>query len=510
MAQKRRMAASEHSVGQRIDEQDPIWRRYAISAILIAGALYWMLMALRLAPLHFDESQYWSYGEAFDFGYYSKPPLVAWLIRLSTELFGDTEIGVRALAPALHAWIAWMIYLSAERLFEPRTAFWACVAYLAMPGVVVSSSLMTTDPVMMAAWSSALYALIRAIEPPTPALARTARWWLLCGAAVGLGLLAKYTAIAFVGGALGYAVFSRPATAARAPGDWRGPALAVVAALLAFSPNLIWNAQNGFASFLHVADNAKLGGGPRYDVVKALEFFAVQAVVAGPVVFGGLLAMAVLPSWRHEWSYRLLMWLAAPLPLAMIVQAFLSRAHPNWAAPAYIAAAIAVCAWLLDRNRARLLYAAAVIGAVSVIAFNGLAGVYALRHAELPRLYDPYKKMRPNPPICRAALERLGERLLVGADRRLLADCMFAGGLGLDRIRIWAPGAPGNHYQLAAPLEAGEPVEMVFLALGDRAAAADALSRFERVSGVREGEIRTHADRSQRYVTAVVSGFRGY
>jgi len=42
------------------------------------------LAAVRLSPLQLyaDEAQYWVWSRHLDFGYFTKPPLIAWLIRL--------------------------------------------------------------------------------------------------------------------------------------------------------------------------------------------------------------------------------------------------------------------------------------------------------------------------------------------------------------------------------------------------------------------------------------------
>lgn len=495
------------------------WAGHMLTLILGVLAVRILVNALALAPLHFDEAQYWTYGEEPAFGYYSKPPLAAWLIRFSTELFGDTELGVRALAPVLHGWIAWLIFATGRRLFEARSGFWAGAVYLAMPGVTVSSGLMTTDPAMMAAWGAALYALVRALQAEVSAdpAERGGRliWWGALGAAVGLGLLAKYTMVAFLGGCLGYVLFSRQGRWGARRTDYSGPAVAAFAAVLALSPNLYWNAMNDFATIAHVGDNAKLGGGPKLDIVHAIEFLGAQAAIFGPVMLVALALMLVRGGWRDEWEFRLLMWLTLPLPLLMTVQAFLSRAHPNWAAPAYIAGALVVATWLLDRRMRGWVIASLAVGALAFVGFWGLAGVYAKQRTELPRLYDPFKKMRIGPAICEKALAArtgaLAEARLLSSDRRLLADCMFAGKLGTDDIAIFnGDGRAGNHYELTSSLAAGEEGPFLLVLRMDQTRAARFTGLFRQVVPIETGEIRTHADRVTPFFLAQVSGFNGY
>lgn len=512
-----RIAAGQGATGAPsiVDEDSSRWLWRALAAIALVLLARLGLLALDIAPLHFDEAQYWTYGEALDWGYYSKPPMIAWIIRLGSEIFGATPFGVRVFSPVIHSVVACLVFLIARRLFDARTGFWSAIAYLAVPGVTVGAALMTTDTPMMAAWALGLYALVRIAEPG-PATDGKLGWYALFGVALGFGLLSKYTIVALPAGALGYALFSREGGAGlRASGPGRvfagralaGAAVALAAALIVWSPNLWWNAENGFASILHVADNAKLGDGPAYDPEKALEFVVAQIGVFGPVLFVALAWMATQDGWRREWPYRLLIWISAPLLLAMIVQAFLSRAHPNWAAPAYIGFTIAVSAWLLDRRRARWLQAAAVVGVLVFAGFLGY-GLYLKEHRlELPRIADIFKKMRPGPAVCERALPLRDGRPLFSADRRLLADCMFMAKLGVDDIRIFTGGAPGNHYQLVAPLEAGDGEPLLLVHAGPRSYIDGVLRLFDKVEILDEGAIPLHADRSTDYVIAAVQGY---
>ena len=62
------------------------------------------IIYLQYTPLglYTDEAQYWLWSRALDFGYFSKPPLIAWLVRASTNLCGNGEACVRLASPLLH------------------------------------------------------------------------------------------------------------------------------------------------------------------------------------------------------------------------------------------------------------------------------------------------------------------------------------------------------------------------------------------------------------------------
>ena len=495
------------------------WARWALFAILGATLLRLGWNALQIAPMHFDESQYWTYGESLDWGYYSKPPMIAWLIRLSTELLGDTVFGVRFFSPILHGLIAWMVFAAGRLLFDGRTGFWAALIYLLAPGVTVSATLMSTDPPMMLGWAVALYALARAMtkEGLQGEGGLAVGWWLVLGAAIGFGLLSKYTIIAFAGGCLGYFLFARQDGPIwrRPPQGARliGPAIALAAAVIVFSPNLIWNAAHDFASFSHVGDNAKLGGGAQFRFDKLGEFAGAQFGVFGPISLLALIGAALFGDWRHEWPYRLLFWLCLPLLIAMVAQSFLSRAHPNWAAPAYIAGSILAAAWLLDLGRRGLLFAALALNMVAGGLFLGLTAYAGADASATPRMLDPMKKTRHNHAICERAMAHRGDLRLIGAERRLMADCLFAGRLTIEQARMLPSARAKNHYQLAASLDPQAPEardeSFLFIWRGGPEGAQGHLERFERWEVLEQGEVRTHKDRIELYTIGRVKTYRG-
>lgn len=471
---------------------------------------------LSLIPIHFDEAQYWAYGRELAFGHYSKPPLVGWLIELSTSIFGDTLFGLRFFAPLAHLAIGALIFLTARRLFDARTGFWAALVYSAAPGVSISALLMTTDPPMMAGWALALYASVRIAEVrPGKKTPEPWAWWAVMGFGIGAGMLAKYTGGVFVVGALGYALMSRERPIA--PTRRKGAMIAAGTALLTLSPNLIWNAGHGFVTFAHLGENAEIR--PDRGLVhpdELGEFLGAQFGVIGPVAFLAVLAalaMFARAEARSDWKARLLAWQTAPLLVAMCVQALLSQAQPNWAAPAYVAGSILAARFLLARDWSRALRLHAWIGGVALAAVLALGAVYMVWAQDLPRSPDPFKKMRIGGPFCEAALSAMegeGAEALLSNDRRRLSECLFQGGLDFPDAAIWDPdGRPSNHFEFRSRLEAGD-ARLFLLAVEGEALGEDIAARFVSAIPLGVGEFRTHEDRSVRYTLWLVEGFEGY
>jgi 4-amino-4-deoxy-L-arabinose transferase-like glycosyltransferase len=375
----------------------------AVSLITVAR-LGWLW--LQPAGLYPEEAQYWFWAKHLAFGYYSKPPLVAWLIALTTAAFGDGELAIRLSAPLLTAGAAIFVYAIGARLYDRRIGAWSAIAYASLPGASVAAWVISTDAPLLLFWAAALYAFVRARE------GGGRRWWLAAGIAAGLGLLSKYAMAYWLLSAVGFVVL--------VPSERRHvrPLLAAVGvALLVSSPNLWWNWNNDFVSYRHTADNAELST-RLFHPSQALDFVAVQFAVFGPLFFAGLLLLAVRRRALAEPRARLLAVFALPTLAMMLCVSCLSRAHANWAAPAYVSATVLVVARLLESAWRRLvaLSIAAHLG-VALLLFAGLPALAAAGIA-LPAEYDPLNRLRG----WRELGAQVGAALSVHPGHRLFAD----------------------------------------------------------------------------------------
>src|SRR3954451_2249395 len=113
-------------------------------AVLIVGAITATRIAvLVLTPLQLypDEAQYWWWAQTPDWGYFSKPPLIAWLIGAVTSLCGNGTACVRAASPLLHGLTALVVGATGTALGGRRVGAWAAMLYATMPGVSFSAML---------------------------------------------------------------------------------------------------------------------------------------------------------------------------------------------------------------------------------------------------------------------------------------------------------------------------------------------------------------------------------
>tara|TARA_R110002073_G_scaffold229245_1_gene390079 strand:- start:28 stop:1434 length:1407 start_codon:yes stop_codon:yes gene_type:complete len=177
--------------------------------------------------------------------------MVAWLIWLGTAIAGHNEFGVRIGAFLCGLIAMGFLYALANNLYDKSTAMRAVLLFSILPLGFASSFLMTPDAPLVAAWAATLYYMERAL------VADRSSAWLGMGIAFGLGILSKYTL-----GLLGIAalVFVIIDPTARRWMKRPHPYFAAMLAIALFSPVIIWNIENNWASFLFQSTRV-LGGG---------------------------------------------------------------------------------------------------------------------------------------------------------------------------------------------------------------------------------------------------------
>lgn len=339
-----------------------------LTVLALAALLILRVAALFLSPLELyaDEAQYWRWGQDLSWGYYSKPPMIAWVIHLTTALFGIQEWSVRLAAPLLHTAAAGLLFLTGRAMLNARAGFFAALLYAVMPSVVLSSNVLSTDGVLMPFWCGGLYLFWRLRSGE-------GRWIsaALLGAAIGCGMLSKYAMLYFgIGMALTCLIDAPSRRAIFSP---LGAVIAAVAGLI-IAPHLAWNAANDFATVGHTVDNANLGG-DLFNPENALSWLGDQLGMFGPVSFIALLiGLAAFRGQkaREATTSTWLLCFILPVLIFILAQAIISRAHANWTATAYPGAALLIALWF-SRGKAVTLWSSLALNTSVAAVFVTIA-----------------------------------------------------------------------------------------------------------------------------------------
>jgi len=403
---------------------------------------------LDLAP---DEAHYWDWSRHLDWSYYSKGPLVAWLIRGSCELAGawsERATGSLAFAVRLPAVVCGSLLLvslyllTVQVLGRPRLALALVAGGLTLPVVAAGSSLMTIDSPYTCCWGWALVFAHRAVSGKS-------EWaWEATGLAVGLGILAKYTMVLFPASLALFLLSSRPHRRLLVSAGF-GSMLGI--SLLCCVPILIWNAQHGWVTFLHLfrlaglAPAAEPAGQPDGGIHwtgPAYYLGGQAAVLLGYWFLVWLAAMVAYRPWRQaDPGLRFLWWLSAPVFLLFAGFSFKTGGgEPNWPVTAYLSGGVLGASWLARQLESpsrpyRLATGLALAAALAA----GLALTLAIHHSQavhplLEVVAGPPSAERPYPvrrldPTCRlrgwrhlaARIDELREQVRARGEEAVLA-----------------------------------------------------------------------------------------
>ncbi len=317
------------------------WRMAALG--LVGSTVLLRLVYLGLPDLLPEEAYYWNYARHLDLGYLDHPPMVAWLIGLGAAGFGDTEFGVRS--GAFLCWLvtAWFCFALARDLFGKGTALVAVMLMAVLPFFFLFGFFTTPDAPLTACWAGALFFLERAL------LAGRARAWWGAGICMGLGLLSKYTIVLLAPATLAFLLLDRPSRRwLRRP----EPYLAALLAGLLFSPVILWNIRNDWASFLfqstHRLNAQNTFGLPMLVLSAALLITPPGVLDALRAVFSQeIWGNADDPANERTRRQRVLMTVLTIVPLSVFV--LFSLRHEvrlSWTGPIWLAALPAVARWI--------------------------------------------------------------------------------------------------------------------------------------------------------------------
>lgn len=363
------------------------YRMLAAALILGAAAARLGYLAcdcpLDLAP---DEAHYWDWSRHLDWSYYSKGPLVAWLIRASVAVAGGWSravcgsemVAVRLPAIVCGALLLASLYVLTLQVYRREWLALAVVGVAStLPIVAAGSTLMTIDAPYACCWGSALVLGHQAVF-------RGGRWvWPALGLVVGLGILAKYTMVLWLvsAGIFLLATPGRRALLVR-PGPWVALGVATVCCL----PIVIWNVRHDWVSVRHVAGQAGIRESQGIRCVGPLVFIGTQTALYLVFWFVALVrALWAHAPWREaDESGRYLWFMCVPTLAVFLAFSLKTTEEPNWPVAGYLSGLVLAVGWLSEElRRARRWYRRAILVGVGVTSCAGVVLTLLIHRSDL-------------------------------------------------------------------------------------------------------------------------------
>lgn len=315
---------------------------FALGLLVLFCYRVWVLTQPYQA-LFYDEIQYYHWSLSPDFGYYSKPPMVAWFIGLSTGIFGDSSFGIKISGTIAWTTTAIVLFIIGKTVWNTRAGVATSLLFITSPLAGAYSLYTTTDASLLLFWSLSLWLFILAQRDQKT-------WqWALAGVFTGLGLLSKYTMILLP---FAYFIYLLLSPTRRVQFITFKPWLAGIIALGIFSSNVIWNIQNEFISIQHTSEISQLSGS-LFNFENLALFLITQIFIFGILssIFLFIKSKTVIQAAKQDKTLLLIALSGLSILGVISLQALLARAFGNWAAPVLIAASLLAGFALQNKNR---------------------------------------------------------------------------------------------------------------------------------------------------------------
>ena len=504
--------ASVPASGSDLDDSRPIrlaW--FLILGVTAFRALYASIYTFDLAG---DEAYYWDWGRRLDWGYFSKPPLIAWLMRAVTEIGGNHTLTIRLASALFGAGSLCFLLLFSKALFGNRAALWTVLLSIALPANVFLSAMLTIDSPLIFFWSASLLLFWRLLEGRQPIVSA-----LLLSITLGLGYLSKQMMLVFPLLAIIYLATLTDREKRRA--QLRNPLVwAAIGLSLCFTiPNLLWNARNGWIMFAHTSGQITGEGDSEPFGLPFLTFLGTQAGILSPLIwfmamataFGGLLSFRSLGDLE-----RFLVLFSAPAFVVMYVMSLGRVMLPNWPAVYYVAAIVLVAGWITENatipgvrtSWRRLARPALWVGFIMVALVYLLPLVLDLTGLTGHQKLDPFRRVRGHQAAALQAaaflekVPRPDQTIIMGQGHRYHASHLAFYLPGQPRVYRWERwNHIASQYELwPTPLEDGKTGwdALVFLPDRDRNIPyrfEGGFEKFEKLGDI-EVEISPHYEKT--------------
>jgi len=227
--------------------------------------------------------------------------------------------------------------------------------------------------------------------------------------------------------------------------------------LLVLLPNIIWNNNVGWITFLHTSENAGLDR-TAINLYHGFEFIFSQILMLSPFLF--VIFIFKIKKITFSFQTKFLLSFSIPIFLIVLIESILVRANANWAAVALVSFFILMINRVFESSKNIifinnifnfifcLVFYLLVASSSSLSFFDRINGI-----SSFAKLIDE-KHLKDN------------EKLVVG-DRMLYSNLRYI--FRNSRVKMYMPHNPknkiSNHFQMSNPLK--ENFEEDFLFIGN-------------------------------------------
>ena len=351
---------------------------FTVLAVISVFRIYYILHGpLDLSP---DEAHYWEWSRRLDLSYYSKGPLIAYLIYLGTLLFGSTVFGIRILAVVFSGLSSVCIFKLVNLMYTNNAreqyntpnhknssgysdiALLSALVFQAIPLFAAFGILFTIDSPFIFFWILSLYFFYMALTKQSKIQEKP---WALLGISIGCGLLTKYTMAFFPICGMLLLLFSDKRHVLKT----LMPYITCLISLAVFSPVILWNMQHRWVTILHTVGQAHIADGITFSLRSLIEFLGSQIGVITPLFFCLMIyALFRLYFSDHRFQSKFLFFFSIPVIVFFTLKSCQGKVQANWAMFGYITGIIAAVKFSIqDHSKTRKIFLAISVGLALVL-----------------------------------------------------------------------------------------------------------------------------------------------
>jgi dolichol-phosphate mannosyltransferase len=298
----------------------PVWGRWLIGLTLVRA-----VFAAVMPPTP-EEAYHWDFAAHLDWSYYDHPGMIAWSIALGRALFGDVPFALRFVPLLFASGTAALLARLAAKAYGEQAALWAVLLLTIQPVTFVTAAAGYPDSPMLFFWALTMSLVWKALDTGK------GTWWIPAGAALGLGMISKYTIVFFGVSMTIYLLLSKRDRKWLAT-PW--PYLAALLALVVFTPVTYWNSQHDWAS-IKFQGKERFGSANEFRIVAFAKFLGQQWGAIVPFT----LPLAAAAVWRAARSSRpeekYFFWCFAPMMAFFALLSWRMPTHTLWPLPAWL------------------------------------------------------------------------------------------------------------------------------------------------------------------------------
>lgn len=336
--------------------------------VLLAILFVLNLVQSYFTELIYDEAYYWYYAQQLDWGYFDHPPMVAFLIKLSS-LFFDGELGVRFMSCVLSVGTYLFLWLLID---NPRKKDYIVHFFLLLFSMTLMNAygfLTLPDTPLLFFTALFLWLYKRFLQQPTILIS------VLLGVAMAALMYSKYHAVLVI-----LFVFLSNFKLIGNDRAW----LAVIIALICYAPHFLWLYEHDFVSIkYHLFERPNQA----YSFEKFTLGYLINLVAIFGLLFYWVYLSLIKTKAASDKFTKALKFLVFGVLIFFFVSSFNRRVQTQWIIVISIPMAILAFNHLLENAKSRKwMYR---LGLVSLVVLL-YARVWLVHHPLLPLLFETH------------------------------------------------------------------------------------------------------------------------